>query len=166
MCIVVDTNSMASVFKATSSDHEEFKPVKDWIIEGKGKLVIGGSDYLREISSYIAIITELSKANKVIRLNLEDIDSETSILKDKIEHKNYDDPHIIALLSISRCRLICSKDSRAYPYFKNGNLYKNRKAPLIYKSSRNKNLLCDRNISEVCLPCIKLKKETVNNINL
>src|SRR5690606_38063917 len=129
MCIVIDTNCMASVFKPSTQDHSEFAPVLNWIFKGKGKLIIGGSDYLREISGFIGLITELSKVNKVVKIINEEVDTENENLKGLIDHKDYDDSHIIALLSISNCKLICSKDQRAYPFFKKRELYKSKSIP-------------------------------------
>lgn len=166
MCIVVDTNCMSSVFKTSTSDHAEFKPVKEWILDGKGKIVIGGSKYLKEIRSYLPIIAELSKVNKVVKICSATIDQEHLNLDGKLKHKNYDDPHVIALLSISKCKVICSKDERAYPFFKQRELYISKKVPSIYHSSKQKHLLCDTNLIDKCLPCEKLKKEIRNKMNI
>ena len=48
MCVIVDTNAFAAVFNANANNHDEFAPVLDWIISGKGKLVIGGTKYMSE----------------------------------------------------------------------------------------------------------------------
>lgn len=166
MCIVIDTNCMSSVFKRSSKDHTDFKPVKDWIIEGKGKIVIGGSKYREEIKHYLSQLAELERNNKVVKIDNAKVDREHDLLKEKIDHRDYDDPHLIALLSISRCKLICSKDERAYPFFKNKDLYQSRSAPLIYCKERNKDLLCDNNIAPICEPCIKLNKSQIDQLEI
>ena len=43
MCIIVDTNCFAPVFDRKSEKHNQFAPVLEWIISGKGKLIYGGS---------------------------------------------------------------------------------------------------------------------------
>ena len=158
MCLVVDTNCMASVFRTQSQEHEEFKDVRRWIVDGKGKLIIGGTNYLKEINSYLGIIAELSRNNKIVRIDDSAVDKENEKLKSVFDHKDYDDPHVIALLSVSKCKIICSNDKRAHKYFKNRDLYLNKKVPAIYSSSRNKKLLCDQNICECCNPCNQSSK--------
>ena len=49
MCVIVDTNCLASVFERKSEKHPQFAPVLEWIIFGKGKLIYGGSKYIGEL---------------------------------------------------------------------------------------------------------------------
>lgn len=51
MPIIIDINCLGSVFDSRSKKHGDFKPVFDWITNGKGKLVYGGSTFKRELSS-------------------------------------------------------------------------------------------------------------------
>lgn len=161
MCIVVDTNSMASVFRPKTQDHLDFKPIFDWIIEGKGKLVIGGTDYEKEISGFLNLLANLSKVKKVVRISCEKVDAEKIRVEKLIDHKDYDDPHVVALISVSKCKLLCSKDRRAHPFFKKRELYTNGLIPSIYSNGSHRHLLNDNNLIEICLPCIKLRKEEI-----
>lgn len=164
MCIVVDTNSMASVFKPKTSDHDEFKPVNEWIINGKGKLIIGGTHYEKEISSFLGLISNLAKVKKVVKICCDVVDKEKERLEKIVTHRDYDDSHVVALLSTSKCKIICSKDKRAHQFFKRKELYQSGQVPSIYSGSRHKHLLNDINIIDICAPCIRLKKNEIESI--
>lgn len=155
MCIIIDTNTLASVFKKNSANHEEFKPVLDWIIDGKGIVIFGGTKYLEEIKkNYLNIFIELKKAKKAILIDNSIVDDETLKASNKIVHNDFDDQHLVGLLISSKCKLICSLDARAFPYFRHSTFFSPAKnKPRIYSSSTNSNLLCDRHIAELCKPC-------------
>lgn len=155
MCIIVDTNVLPNVFKQSSSNHSQFKPVRDWIIEGKGKIVFGGTKYIDEIKgTYLAFFLQLKKAGKAVFIPSNLIDAEQLVVEGMIVHPDFDDPHLVGLLRVSGCKLICSLDSRAFPYFRHSLFFtpaSNR--PRIYSTLSNSNLLCDRHIADVCKPC-------------
>jgi predicted nucleic acid-binding protein len=153
MCIVVDTNTLASVFDKTSANHAEFKPVFDWVIEGKGQVVFGGSKYLKEITKYLGLFRELRNARLAILVDSDKVDVVTAEVSAKVQDEDFDDQHLVALLIVSGCKLICSLDRRAYPYFTHAAFFtpaNNR--PRIYSSSRNEDLLVDAHIADICKP--------------
>ena len=49
MPIIVDTNCFANVFSRNATRHNEFEPVLNWILRGKGKLIYGGTKYKTEL---------------------------------------------------------------------------------------------------------------------
>ena len=154
MCIVIDTNTLASVFDSKSADHAEFKDVFDWIVDGKGKIVYGGTTYIRELSKtkYLKLFTLYNKAGKAILVK-DNVDEETSSVSKMIQHPDFDDQHIVALLKVSGCKLICSGDKRAYPFFQHELFFSPAsKRPKIYSGHRNKDLLTDSNIADICRP--------------
>lgn len=161
MCIVIDTNVLPSVFKVDSTNHAQFKPVKDWIIKGKGKVVFGGSKYLAEIKEkYLVLFSELKKAGKAIYIPNDIVDKQEEIVNAMIVHPDFDDPHLVALLRVSKCKLICSLDKRAFPYFRHSQFFRlAADRPRIYSSITNASLLCDRHIADICKPCIQLTKQ-------
>lgn len=157
MCIIIDTNTLASVFKTRSADHREFAPVLNWVINGRGMLIYGGSTYLREIEGYLDIFSELSKMRKAINIDIEKVNDKEDWAAAQIQHPDYDDPHIVALLMVSGCKLVCTKDHRSVPYLTHRLFFpRASKRPRIYSRRRNANLLVDENLTSLCRPGIKL----------
>lgn len=162
MCIVIDTNCFASVFDADSQRHLEFKPVREWIISGRGKLVYGGTTYRGELTrakKYLRLFTELKKAAKVVEVDSQQVDRIEQELRRRLSHPDFDDPHLVAIVIASGCRLICSDDVRAFPFLRQATLYpKHVQRPHIYSQASNKDLLQDKNIADICKPLIRLPK--------
>lgn len=151
MCIVVDTNCLGRVLNRKSAEHDEFKPVLDWILDGKGTFVIGGSTYLGEAIGYLKIFAELAKVNKIVDINKQQVDDQEAWAAAQIQHPDFDDPHLVALLRVSGCKLICSLDARAYPYLKHELFFSPAaRRPRIYNQRGNADLLSDANIAECC----------------
>jgi len=156
MCIIIDTNSLASVFDVNSANHSAFKPVFDWIFSGKGKVVYGGTKYLIEINKrYVGIFNELKNKQKAIRVSDEAVDQMETNISTKIVHPDFDDQHLVALLIVSKTKLICSLDQRAYKYFKHEQFFNraNDRPKIFRGSNNNKTLLVDNNIADICKPC-------------
>lgn len=168
MCIIIDTNTFKSVFDTTSSDHAEFAPVLDWILNGKGKIVYGGTKYkdeLKEAHKFLKIFGQFNRSRKVVSIDDDTVDAYQSILEAKEKHKDFDDPHIVAICYISKCRLICTGDKRSFPFMARKDFYPNNSPrPKLYTKSKNADLLCDNLIAEICNPCVKLKKDEIENL--
>lgn len=167
MCIVIDINVLPSVFKKDSENHQDFQPVFNWIYQGKGKVVYGGSKYLEELSEkYRKMLLQLNKAGKAIFISNSLVDKEAESASKLIIHDDFDDAHIVGLLKASGCKLICSLDARAYPFFQHSLFFSPaRKRPKIYFSLINANLLNDTNIARICKPCVsttKLQRKILN----
>ena len=164
MAIIIDANCLINVFDETSSLHNEFSPVLNWIINGKGKIVAGGTKYLEELSKLpriLRVFNILKKyKNKVVILDKKVVDLEQNRIEKMIVDPDFDDPHIMALVIVSSCRLFCSLDSRSEKYLLDSRFYpKGIKPPKYYKGSKNTNLLCDKYIPERYKPSLKLNKE-------
>ncbi|MBN8671462.1 MAG: hypothetical protein J0L80_12295 [Chitinophagales bacterium] len=167
MCIIIDTNTLASVLEPESVNHSEFKPVYDWIKNGKGVIVYGGTKYKKELGKYLPIFVELRKATKAIGVDDSKVDQKADEVSTMIQHANFDDQHLIGLLIQSQCKLICSLDSRAYPYFRHSLFFKPAaNKPKIYRGSSNKDLLTDRNIAEICKPCLPTTVAQKNKLSI
>lgn len=144
---------MKCVFDSSNTNHEEFKPVKEWLFEGKGKIIYGGTKYIKENLKYSRLFGELRKIGKAIYISNNLVDDEEDQVSKTIEHVDFDDQHLVALLRVSKCKLICSLDSRAYPFFRHNSFFSPaNKKPKIYSRTRNKTLLCDSNFCDLCLP--------------
>lgn len=168
MCLILDTNAFGLFFESTNKQHDDFKPALDWVVRGKGKLVYGGNKYKEEMktaSKYLRFFSNLERAGKLVKLD----DDRVNLAQYNVESletcKDFDDPHLIAIVLESNCRIVCTKDSRAMPYLKNQKFFSGAvKKPKIYSSKKNANLLVDQNISEICRPCVKLSKKKISGL--
>ncbi len=149
MSIVVDTCALAPVFNPECCGHPEFKPVYDWILEGRGQVVFGGSKFKTELvkaGRYLRLFAQLKTAGRAVEIRADLVDARETELIAMTLGTDCDDQHIIAILCVSGCRLVCSLDGRSYDFIKCKRYYpKNRGLPKIYSSSKNIGLLCDRN---------------------
>ena len=154
MCIVVDANTFSKVFNPSDKEHVEFEPVYIWITKKKGKLVFGGSKYaqeLRDANKYHKLFNILKDMGKVVEVDAADVDSYEKVLIKKLKHRDFDDPHLIAISVISGCLLICTNEKKAIKFIKMKTLYpKGHKRPSIYSCSGNKDILCDSYYANIC----------------
>lgn len=168
MCVIVDTNCFASVFDPKSEKHAEFSPVLDWILNGKGKLVYGGTKYIQELSKtkYLKIFNILnSKAKKVVVVDKSKVDEVQIAIERSVIDPDFDDPHLPAIVIVSKCEVICSEDTRSVKFITDSNLYpKGVNIPKYYTSSRNKDLLCDKYINKIYKPLKKCAKKDIELI--
>lgn len=171
MCVVVDTNCLASVFDCKSENHPQFAPVLEWIIHGKGKLIYGGSKYIGELykaHKYIKIINELKKKGKAICVEKELVDREQERIEKEITDKDFDDPHLPAIVIVSKCKVICSCDTRSIKFVTLPQLYpKGIDVPKYYTSKRNIDLLSDKYIHNCYKPlnkCNKSEQESIEKL--
>jgi hypothetical protein len=154
MCLVLDINAFHLVF----GGHESFKPVLDWLLYGRGKLVMGGSKYdeeLAKMKKYLRLISLLKKGCKIVRANNDAVDQKVIEITRACPDPDFDDPHMVALLSVSGCKLFCSEDQRSYKYIKRKEWYTGS-IPKIYRSKSlrsAKHILSDQHISGICMPC-------------
>ena len=169
MGVVIDSNSLACVFCKTNSEHQYFIPLLKWIIEDKAKIIIGGSTYISELEKAISIyklILELNRCGKVFVAPKKDVDAEESRIKSMgYECHDFDDPHIVALIVVSSCKVLCSNDLRSFPFVQMRCFYpKGKCRPKIYTSAKRQpaySLLKDENLSACCFQPLKVlsKKE-------
>lgn len=154
MCIVIDPPALIPMFKTADVEHQKFSPVRKWIVEGPGKIIIGGAQYRKELLDVISIIQfvkELERRGKVIRKCDAEVDRDVERIKRIEPCKDFDDPHLVALINLSGCKLICIRDPRAHRFLRNKKFYNNTKLrPRLYTRAKNSNLLCKDNIAPCC----------------
>lgn len=150
MCIVIDAGALASVFNPSCTEHAEFKPVADWILKGRGRAVFGGTKYKTELARarrYLRLFLQLKIQGRAIEIRGDLVDAREAALVEMTRGSDCDDQHIIAILCVSKCLLLCSQDGRSYCFVKDKRNYpKKQKVPRIYSSHKNRDLLCDHNI--------------------
>lgn len=157
MCIVIDINTIPSVFNPLASDHHEFRPILDWLGNCNTKIVYGGTKYkqeLRRMPRYFKLLQEMRTGGQVYEVDEASVDKEEIVIKQATYHKNFNDQAIVAIVIVSHCRWICSNDKKAHPFFKLNNLYpKGIKRPSIYTCHKNVGSLRNKHIIGQCGPC-------------
>lgn len=146
MCFVLDSNSFHCFFNPGCADYYNFEPLHDWLYNTSGtKIVYGGTTNLSEINclrKYYPYLVELRKISKFIQVDTKLVDEETEKVKRFVNKKDFNDPHIIALLAVSGCLIFASHDKRADKYVKRKDLYpKNTPRRSIYRLRSHYRLL-------------------------
>jgi predicted nucleic acid-binding protein len=162
MCIVIDTNTVAAVFNPGHEAHQDFKPVLNWVLHGKGKLVYGGAKYKQEVfvrmSRFRRVLVELNKKGKCVVLDHAQVDAVERRVQAAEPSTDLDDAHLIAIFDVSGCQLLCSHDARADRFVKDPLRYDRHRPPRIYRSADHRHLLCEDNIATCCRPSEPLAK--------
>ncbi len=149
MCIVIDACCLTRVFDPGNRDHADFAPVSEWLSFGKGKMIYGGTRYKKELSKLtriLSVIVELRKAHKAINVDDSKVDEIEKQLRKNFTDSDFNDQHLVAIVIVSRCHVVCTVDRVATVYLKRIDLFQSYKVrrPKIYKSRRNRNLCCDK----------------------
>jgi hypothetical protein len=150
MCLVVDTCSFPVVFHHKA---ERFLPIQKWIFKGKGKLIYGGTTFAKEIRGKRTadLLAQLKKAGKAVQLPMADVDAMEREIKAKEPAKDFNDPHLLAMIVVSKCCVVCTDEKKAVPYLKRRDLYpEGAKLPKIYRNKKHADLCCDDHLVKVC----------------
>jgi predicted nucleic acid-binding protein len=151
MCVVIDTCSFHRVF---SKGDDALQALAKWVTEGPGKVVYGGTKYFEELaaaSRYLQLVTELERAQRAVRIDSRAVDARQAEIENDVKERDFDDPHLIALVDESGCRIICTHDRRAERFIKRNALYKKTTRPAIYKEEpRHAHLIREQNIVKCC----------------
>jgi len=172
MGVVVDANTISAVFNRQNSEHKDFEPVLFWIVKGKAKLVIGGSVYMSELAKmeyYLRLIAELTRLRKVYRADDREVDAHQSDILSQEAASDFNDSHIVSLLSVTRCRILCSRDTKSFKYIQDSRFYRLRvDRPKIYTNVGHKPrraILCDRNLCANCEPHFQLSQAQIRSLS-
>ncbi|MGA7235229.1 MAG: hypothetical protein WBY44_06105 [Bryobacteraceae bacterium] len=144
---------IGKVFNPRNAEHERFKPIAIWVTTGSGSVVYGGTKYLRELSKgkYLNLFTELARVRRAVKVDTKSVDDRAMELKIRVPDEEFDDEHIVALIGLSKCCLVCTDDLRSLPYLKRKDLYpRGVKPPYIYRSLTDKKHCCAKLIVEIC----------------
>lgn len=153
MCVIIDANVIGKVFNSRNSEHERFKPLSLWVTRGNGTVVYGGTKYIKELNKgqYLALFVELTKAGRAVNVDAQRVDDRARQIKAIVSNDDFDDEHIVALVGVSRCRLVCTDDVRSLPYLKQRRLYPTGvKVPNIYRSPSDKKHCSTKLLVGVC----------------
>jgi len=153
MCLIIDTNVFGSVFNKRAKEHTQYAPVIKWLITGNGKMIYGGTKYNDELrgSLYRRMLAELARSNSLVKIPSDPVDKYAADLKVRVPDKAFDDEHIVALVAISKCCVVCTDDKKSLRYLKRLDLYpRGVNPPKIYKRKSHAKLCCNTHIVAVC----------------
>jgi predicted nucleic acid-binding protein len=135
MCIIVDANAARDL----SAPTDDGRPVLEWLLKGRGGLIIGGL-LKRELgrSGMRDTLVVLGRAGRLHNID----DAQVQSVATKIERKCCsNDCHVVAAAIVSGCRLIFSRDQNLHKDAKNRDIL--NPAASIYQSKSHKHLLTD-----------------------
>jgi len=174
VCVIIDKNTFGPVFEKESKNHDDFEPIYRWVSKGFGKIVYGGSKYKKELyqsRKYTRLFKRYNTARRIIKISDEEVDEIEKIISKELEEKikpnisnhdfdeNFNDPHIVSIAIVSKCRIVCTNDKGLSDFLKMSQFYpQGVDIPKIYRNKSNRNLLNHDNIAEICKPCEKLQK--------
>jgi hypothetical protein len=155
MCLIIDTCCLSKVFDPRNREHAPFAPILEWITVGRGRMIYGGTKYNEELCEarrFLGIVTELNRGGRAISLPLRQVDELAVATKSREPDRRFNDEHIVALVIASRCRLICTDDRQAIPYFKKREFYQpyNLSKPKIYSHRSHRAQCSDNYMVAIC----------------
>lgn len=158
MCLVVDACSFSHVFNLRDKRHGSFEPVFNWVFFGNGGgLIYGGTKYSEEVDftsdTYRQLLVELDRKGRMFEVCTKCVDYIEAQLKAALpDDPDFDDPHIVALVIVSKCCVVCTDEHRGPRAWKRRDLYPNgMNPPKIYMAIRNANILRNNaNVAEIC----------------
>lgn len=143
--LIIDANVAAAVFDIKNINHYKYRPILDYLFRRGGVLSSGGTRYLKEISKIGVAMIPLKQLEQAGRLRISDrraVDLEEARVSQLAPSPACDDQHLIALVCVSRARVIASDDKRADKFIKNKSLYSGGVSrPAIYRQASHKKLL-------------------------
>lgn len=151
MCAIIDTCVFPKMFRGDGSPERRFKPIYDWIHKKGGKLITGGTTYERELGGALGVFAEYEKMQKLIKLDKSKVDRKERELKAREPAGGFDDAHLVAMVILSKCCVICTDEKKAVKYFKRREFYpKGVKPPSVYRNEKHKHLCCADNEVLIC----------------
>ena len=166
---ILDTNCFSHVFNRADVRHNDFSPFLEWLISGSGYLVYGGTKYkdeLQKATKYLKLFSILNQYNKAIPYNSKLIDQEMERIVKQVNNTTFDDPHLAAIVVITKSRVICSGDSRSFSFLKRKDIYNGQvDCPKFYTGIKCSHLLKPRYVGKKNQLNNKVSNNLYNTIN-
>lgn len=154
MCAVIDPPLFIPIVNSNDQRHADFGILKDWLTTGIGKAVMGGAQYRQElsrVSSVLPFIGELERRGKVVKVDAKKVDEAADFATATAKSADFDDAHLVALVAVSGCRVVCLNDPRAHQFLKDPALYNPRRnLPKLFTGARNQALLTKKYDASCC----------------
>ena len=124
-CAIVDANAVADVFGDTPS--EAGAGLRRWVVDGDGQLISGGRLHqeLRQASHRFRQWAAVAQTTSQLRVVSGQLVAEAAEQFRVHPSRQSDDPHILALSSVSGARLLYSNDDALQQDFRNPELINN-----------------------------------------
>ena len=107
MCLIVDANLASLVF----GGHPDFAPVRAWLNQREGCLILGGhlADELSRVEKAQKYVQELVRAGIAQKVPAEEVAREAAEVKATGLCES-NDSHVVALARVSGARTLCTHD--------------------------------------------------------
>jgi hypothetical protein len=143
--VVVDADSLSKVFDKTNKEHREYEPLHKSIIEQKRSLIVyGGTKYANELKrarKFLRLFAELGKVGLALMLDAQGVDDEEQRIIGLANDPKFNDHHIVAIVVVGRCNIICSSDRNSHGHYKNSLYYPRHLRPKIYNGLASSGVL-------------------------
>jgi hypothetical protein len=130
--------------------------MKDWIYEGNGRMIYGGTKYNQELVAWkmLGLVKELDTRRETVHIANAAVDAIATSLKNKITETKFNDEHIVALVIASRCRVVCTNDKSAISYLKRPDVFADydgvKRSKIFRGNKKHITMCCDRHVVAVC----------------
>lgn len=142
--LIIDTNALSKTFDQNNLDHHNYRPVLKFI-SSRGIFCIGGTTYGKELARLPKILEHIRVLKNAGQVKVFDgslIDQHEERIKVAAPPPGCDDQHIIAMICVSKARVVATDDSRSDKYLKDRSLYVGlARRPSIYRRVIHSRLL-------------------------
>ena len=84
----------------------------------------------------------MNQYNKAVAYDTVSIDKEMARIIKMVDNPKFDDPHLAAIVIITRSFIICTGDSRSFPFLSRKDIYEGKvKCPKFYTGTKCSSLL-------------------------
>ena len=125
--------------------HKEYEPLHKSIIEQRRSVIMyGGTKYMNELKrarKFLKLFAELRKVGAASMLNAQAVDDEEERIIGLTSDLKFNDHHIVAIVVVGRCNIICSSDMNSHRHYKNSLYYPKGLRPKIYGGLQSSGIL-------------------------
>ena len=135
---MIDANRAADFFANPNAPDQ--KPLTDWIVGRRGRLVFGGTNAieLERVAIAKAVLVEWLRSGLAVRVRDSDVDQEQTAVE-RLPLRS-DDPHVLALSRLSGARVLYTEDRALMDDFTDRNLVPTPKGK-VYRNATHARIL-------------------------